>query len=201
MRREYVATLASIERPVHLRIQVATPGYDGAVYRLTLDDANGLGFVALNAPHWSASYFWPARGRGTIQGSGSLLAFLLRCDVSYVAGKLGVSDDFDAVATERAVKVELWRGNRSRYREILRDCPPDFDDAAGWDRWLDRYSAAGYDRGLDVNAPWERFAPIRVIRPDFEIFYRVAWPLLREQRARIESELYPQGIPGLPRAA
>lgn len=191
MRRRptHVATLEGLVRPVTLRIRVAAPPFDGSVYQLTLDDTDGRGAVTLVAPHWSAAYHWPrfARGRD------SLLGFLLGCDVSYVAGKLGVGDDFDAAETARAIKVELWRANRGRYREILRDCPPDFDDVAGWDRWLDRYVAGGYDRGLDVSAPWERFAPIRVIRPDFEVLYRTAWPLLRERRGEIEAALYPAG--------
>lgn len=196
-RHQTTATLESVERPVLLRVRISAPPFHGSIYQLTLDDTEGRGFVSLVAPGWSASYSWPALGRGTA----SLLGFLLGCDVSYVSGKLGVGHDFDAEGTRRAIKVELWRGNRARYHEILRDCPPDFDDYQGWDRWLDRYVAAGYDRGRDVLPVWERFAACERIRPGFLDFYTSAWPLLRERRVEIEAQLYTNGCPAITRAA
>lgn len=173
------ARLLTLERPVQLRLEV--DGIEG-VWRLTLDDTRGAGFVSIYAPaDWTATYWWGAWSRG----DASLLAFLLRTDVSYVAIKFGVGNEFDGAATERAAKVELWRTHRREYRDLVDGV--NFHTRDDYMDWL-RYSAPGPEA-------WHRFPEHTRIRPDFARFHERAWPLLREKREEIEAALYPNGVP------
>lgn len=181
----WTADLLGIERPVSLRVRVGPEGGGSDTWRLTFDDSEGRGFVSITGPMWSASYWWALRNRGQHGDRRSLLRFVLGCDIGYLSGKFGVSDDFDSAATERACKVALYEKYRDRYAD-LRDTV-NFHTQRDWEQWITT-TAPGSEA-------WEVFRCHTQIRPDFRMLYETAWPMLRERRDEIEAAMYPHGLP------
>jgi len=164
----------------------AQPGHVGLLdlHHLLLNDKDGVGMVAYLSRERSGLYHWPrTAGRETR----SLLRFLLRCDVSYLAGKLKLDDHFDRDLTREAVERELREGNPDEADELLESFIATSREDLTY--WMLTAAPRGPGRRED------RFRPVETIDPSFHALYAWAWPWMREHADEIEAALYPGGVP------
>lgn len=153
------------------------------LHQLVLNDDQGLGMVGYLSHHHAAVYHWPRRDRGTA----SLLAFLVKTSLHYVAGKFRLDQDYDPDATEKHTRIELEAGNPEDAENILRDLA--FNSRDEFMEWVSTSAPRRPGRAHD------RFRPMIRVEPFFHAFYLGAWPWLKAHQAEVEALLYPNGIP------